>query len=202
MDDNRFRQMLRVDRTQFAHLLSLIENDDVFAKCSGKQFPVDIQLAVVLYRLGSSGESASIRKIASTFGIGDGGTLTKITRRVFKAFLKQLHLYIYWPDPTERSEIVRETFNELPFCVGYVDGTEIKLAEAPIKNHEAFFSRNHVYAIKAQMVCDYKRKIRDVVVGYSGSTHDAKIFKNQAIFFLAPFLLRFFPLAHFLLRLH
>ncbi|GBP11003.1 hypothetical protein EVAR_72513_1 [Eumeta japonica] len=69
MDDNRFRQMLRVDRTQFAHLLSLIENDDVFAKCSGKQFPVDIQLAVVLYRLGFSGESASIRKLRQLLGL-------------------------------------------------------------------------------------------------------------------------------------
>lgn len=182
MDENRFRQMLRVSREQFAHLLSLICSDKVFTKCTGKQFPIDLQLAIVLFRLGSSGESASIAKIATFFGIGDGGTLVKITKRIFSAFLKLIQQYIFWPDSTERSEIVRETFSELPFCIGYVDGTEIKLAEAPVKNHVDYFSRCHIYALKAQIVCDYELKIRHVVTGYSGSTHDSKMLKNCSLY--------------------
>ena len=181
-DDNRFRQMLRVSRSQFHFLLGLIANDEVFQKSPERQFQVELQLAIVLFRLGSSGESASISKIASVFGVGDGGTLIKITQRVFKAFLKLQSQYLYWPDSNERSEIVRETFDELPFCIGYIDGTEIKLAEAPCKNHEAFHSRTRIYSVKVQVVCDRHLKIRHVVTGYCGSTHDAKIFKNCSIF--------------------
>lgn len=42
MDENRFRQMLHVDRAQFNHLLSLIANDEVFTKCKNKQFFVEL----------------------------------------------------------------------------------------------------------------------------------------------------------------
>lgn len=41
--------------------------------------------------------------------------------------------------------------HELPFCIGYLDSTEIKLAEAPVKNQEAYFSRKYQYSIKLQV---------------------------------------------------
>lgn len=47
---------------------------------------------------------------------------------------------IYWPDSTERSEIVRESFKRVNY-----------------------FSRYHIYALKAQVVCDYQRKILPVM---------------------------------------
>lgn len=183
LDSDRFRQMLRMERHQFDLLLSLISDDEEFQKPHAcKQFSIGLQLAIVLYRLGSSGENASVRKIATTFGVGDGGTLSKITNRVFRALIKQLPKYIFWPNNEERKKIVAETYHELPLCIGYIDGTEIKLAEAPVVDHEAYFSRNHIYSIKAQVVCDNKLRIRDVVVGSPGSSHDAKIFKNCSIF--------------------
>lgn len=85
-DDGRFLQMLRVSKIQFAHLMHLFSDDISFhTRNSHFQLPVDLQLSIVLYRLGSSGTSASVRKIATTFGVGDGGTLHKITQRVFSA---------------------------------------------------------------------------------------------------------------------
>lgn len=88
LDDIRFTQMLRVRRDIFNYICSKIENSPVFhGSNSILQFPVQIQLAVTLFRLGSNGESASIRKIAALFGIGDGGTIDNITKRVFKVRL-------------------------------------------------------------------------------------------------------------------
>ncbi|KAI8115356.1 Protein ANTAGONIST OF LIKE HETEROCHROMATIN PROTEIN 1 [Lucilia cuprina] len=183
LDENRFRQMLRVERKQFLMLCDLIRNDPEFTKAhSSKQFTVELQLAIVLFHLGSSGESASIKKIATIFGVGDGGTILTITKRIFKAFLRLQSEYIYWPDESERNQIVLDTFDELPFCIGYIDGTEIKLAESPVEDHTSYFSRNHVYSIKAQVVCDYKRKIRHIVVGHPGSWHDARIYRNSSLF--------------------
>lgn len=86
--------------------------------------------------------------------------------------------FIYWPNELEREKIVSDTFHELPYCVGYVDGTEIKLAEKPFDDPEAYFSRKHIYSMKVQAVCDHKRKIRHIVLGYPGSVHDARIYNN------------------------
>ncbi|XP_037932573.1 protein ALP1-like [Teleopsis dalmanni] len=173
---------MRVNKNQFAYLVALISEAEIFKKANGsKQFPIGLHLAIVLYRLGSSGESASIRKVAATFGIGDGATLMKITQRIFSVFITLLTKYIVWPSSSEQEQIISDTYNELPFCIGYIDGTEIKIADAPQINHEKYFSRNHIYSIKLQAVCDYKLRIRDVVVGYAGSTHDAKVFSNSIL---------------------
>lgn len=160
-------------------ILQLIKHDEVFNnKRAYKQFPVEIQLMIVLYRLGSYGEGASITKIATFFGIGDGGTIQIITDRVFKAILNLKTNFLSWPEASERRELVAKTFHELPHCIGYVDGTEIKLAEKPSDDPEAYFSRKHVYSLKVQAVCDYRKKIRHMVLGYPGSVHDSRVFNN------------------------
>ncbi|XP_046807324.1 protein ANTAGONIST OF LIKE HETEROCHROMATIN PROTEIN 1-like isoform X2 [Lucilia cuprina] len=175
-DDNRFNRLLP---SEFAYILDLIEDDDVFnTKWRKTQFPIELQLKIVLFRLGDGG---SVRKVASIFGIGDGGTIQKITKRVFKAILKLKNKFLYWPSETERMAIILKTQQELPGCIGYIDGSEIKLAEAPHKNHELYFSRKTQYAIKVQAVCDYKLSIRQVTIGYPGSVHDAKIFLHSPL---------------------
>ncbi|KAL7739311.1 hypothetical protein ACLKA6_002649 [Drosophila palustris] len=134
--DGRFKQMLRVSKYQFANMVNLIKADEVFSTAGIRQIPVDLQLAIVLFRLGSSGSSASVRKICTIFGIGDGGTLAKITDRVFTAILRLMPKYIQWPNVAERQQLVERTFEELPHCLGYIDGSEIKLFEKPAKCHE------------------------------------------------------------------
>uniref|UniRef100_A0A0K8VC70 Putative nuclease HARBI1 n=1 Tax=Bactrocera latifrons TaxID=174628 RepID=A0A0K8VC70_BACLA len=182
-DENRFRQMLRVSKEQFNKIFNLIKNDPEFNKAhSSKQIPVDLQLAIVLYRLGSCGEGAALKKIATLFGVGDGGTLSIITKRVFSAILRLRDSFLFWPNETERSEIVHATYSEMPFCIDYIDGTEIKLAESPVIDPTSFFSRKHIYSIKAQIVCDYKLKIRHVMVGHVGSWHDARVYRSSSLF--------------------
>jgi len=43
---------------------------------------IEIQLAVFLFRVGHNGNGCSYFNIAQKFGIGDGGTIVNITRRV------------------------------------------------------------------------------------------------------------------------
>lgn len=70
LDESRFRELVRVSWSNFKILLELIQTDEIFnGPRSSKQIPVSIQLMIVLYRLGSSGEGATITKIASFFGI-------------------------------------------------------------------------------------------------------------------------------------
>lgn len=181
-DDSRFNQMIRVRPEEFLHILDLIKDDDVFhTSPKTAQLPIDMQLKIVLYLLGSSGDGLSIRKVATLFGVGDGGTIQKVTKRVFKAILNLKDKFLSWPNAEERQQILFATKDEMPGCVGYIDGSEIKLSEAPGKDHELFFSRKRQYAVKVQAVCDYKLRIRQLTIGYPGSVHDAKIFLNSPL---------------------
>lgn len=79
LDDDRFKSVFRVNRITFSKLLAFIKDHPVFEHKRRKpQLRVDVQLLVALYRLGSYGEGSSILKVASLFGIGDGGTIQNI----------------------------------------------------------------------------------------------------------------------------
>ncbi|XP_054085161.1 uncharacterized protein LOC128921451 [Zeugodacus cucurbitae] len=162
LDENRFKNITRVTWKTFDAIL-------------------DPQLAIVLYRLGSSGKGATLSKIAGLFGISDGGIIQNLTERIFNALLKYKDQFLFWPNTEERRKLVLETSTELPNCIGYVDGTEIPLAEKPSQDPEAYFSRKHIYSVKAQAVCDHRLQIRHLVLGFPGSVHDARIFNNSEL---------------------
>ncbi|GAB0095856.1 protein ANTAGONIST OF LIKE HETEROCHROMATIN PROTEIN 1 [Sergentomyia squamirostris] len=180
-DDSRLLQYIRVSREEFTFILHEICTDPVFIAKSGNQMPVEKQLALVLYRLGSFGDSSSIAKIAALFGIGDGGTLDNVTHRVLTAILNLKTKYLNWPNAEERRQIVQNTYHELPGCVGYIDGTELPLAEAPILDPDSYFSRKKRHSIKATIICDYQHRVRYLATGVPGSVHDAKMFANMAL---------------------
>lgn len=73
-----------------------------------------------------------------------------------------------WPSRTIRKQICQYTNDELPGCVGYLDGTEIRLSEAPTVNHEDYFSRTHQYSIKMQAICNFNLQIIYITIGYPG----------------------------------
>lgn len=102
----------------------------------------------MLFRLGSNGDSASIRKTATLFGVGDGGTVINITDGVIAAVINLKSKFLFWPSREERGKIAANTMHELRGCIGYIDATEIKLAESPIKDQEFYFSRKKQYSIE------------------------------------------------------
>ena len=62
---SQFEQMLHVSPHIFDIVLSLIEHHPVFQNNSNRpQVPVEVQLAVTLYRMGHYGNGASIQDIA------------------------------------------------------------------------------------------------------------------------------------------
>jgi hypothetical protein len=88
MDDFRFKQFLRVSRSDFSFILRLIENHEVFhGKNSSKQFPVPKQLAIALHKMGFEGSGSSLANVAALFGVSDGGTIMTVTFRIIKVWL-------------------------------------------------------------------------------------------------------------------
>lgn len=66
-------------------------------------------------------------------------------------------------------------------CVGYVDGTEIPLEYKPGIDHVSYFSKERIYSMKMQGVCDFSLLIRQITVGYPGSVHDARIYNSTRL---------------------
>ncbi|KAG2062625.1 hypothetical protein BDR04DRAFT_1040075, partial [Suillus decipiens] len=68
--------MLHVSSEIFQVILNLIEDHPVFYNNSNNaQVPVQIQLAVTLYRMGQYGNGASIEDIAHFAGISEGAVV-------------------------------------------------------------------------------------------------------------------------------
>ena len=54
--------------------------------------------------------------------------------------------FVFWPSVNEREKLEEEISNELQGCIGWVDGTDIKLATAPWrKDKDGFFDKDKVY---------------------------------------------------------
>lgn len=116
LDNERFKSMVRVDKKEFQLILNQIK-DDPLLNNTGKHSLTE-QLSTVLYKLGSSGEGASVRKISNLFGMSDGGYIGNVTKKIFAVILKKRKEYINWPNKEERGEIVKTSMTELPYCIG------------------------------------------------------------------------------------
>jgi hypothetical protein len=49
--------------------------------------------------------------------------------------------FVFWPDANERAGL---EFEGLPGCVGMMDGTDIKLEDAPCLDSESYYDKNKV----------------------------------------------------------
>jgi len=47
----------------------------------------------------------------------------------------------YWPDTEERQQL---EVDDLPGCIAFMDGTDIKLEDAPCMDRESYYDKNKV----------------------------------------------------------
>ena len=139
----------------FDELIKKIEGHVVFQNNSPmKQFPVQVQLAVALYRFGHNGNAASVGGVAQWGGISEGAVV-KYTHRVIIAFLTLHDITIRWPSEEDK-EVVKEWVERASCAVwheGYcmVDGTLIPLFKKPSHHGKAYFNRKSNYSLNVQV---------------------------------------------------
>ncbi|CAH1980097.1 unnamed protein product [Acanthoscelides obtectus] len=71
--------------------------------------------------------------------------------------------------------------DEFPGVIGVIVGTHIEIDKTQ-GDSDSYLNRKNFFSIQAQVVCDHKRKIRDIFVGYPGSVHDSRVFRTSPLF--------------------
>lgn len=85
----------------------------------------------------------------------------------------------YWPNEEKRLEISRKI--GVPGCVGFLDGTELRLKDKPCRLHESFFNYKKFYSISAQAVADSENRILFWYVGPPGAVHDSRAYRQTPL---------------------
>ena len=68
-------------------------------------------------------------------------------------------------------------------CAGAIDGSHIPIT-TPLENHAAYVNSKSFHSLVMQALVDDRYLFRDIVVGWPGSVHDARVFSNSELYTL------------------
>ena len=69
----------------------------------------------------------------------------------------------------------------MPHCAGAIDGSHIPV-KPPALNHTDYHNRKSCYSVVLQAVVDHNYLFRDVMVGWPGSIHDARVLAHSQLY--------------------
>ena len=139
---------------------------------------------VTLLSLWMLANMETFRQVSDRFDTG-----TAQAYRWFAFFVKmfsgKLGEYIVWP-PRSRFASVLSKFDDLrersfPDAFGAVDGCHIAI-KCPTVDSASYYNRKGFHSLLLQGICDAEQRFMDVYVGWPGSTHDARVWKNSPIY--------------------
>lgn len=182
LSDKEFKFHFRVSREAFWELVLLLQNHEAFQRTSRKgrgPKPPSHQLLILLKYYGCEGNCASSIAISNFFGIG-AGVVDGCRNKALEALMSLESQVYFWPTADERKAIASRIKEQylFPNCVGLIDGTLLPLAYKPILHGENYLSRKKFYALVALVVCDDQARVLYYHVGWPGSVHDNRVWRN------------------------
>ena len=174
----------RVSKDTFNYILSEITVDITRKSTKLRQaISPEKRLAITLYYIGSTSE---YRTVANLFGVSTAFVCLCV-KDVCLAILKKLKTrFLSIPQGDDLREVIRlyKLKWGFPVCAGAIDGTHIAI-QAPNENHTDYVNRKSYHSIVMQAVVDCRYLFRDIVVGWPGSVHDARVLSNSELYNLA-----------------
>ena len=147
-----------------------------------KAVEVEKKVALFLYFIAST---ASYRTLSNLFGSSRGFVCICI-RKVAAAVLRKLKpKYMSVAKGDELARVIANYKEKwgFPICAGAIDGTHIPIS-TPQQNHASYINRKSYHSIVMQALVDSSYLFRDIVVGWPGSVHDARVFSNSQLYAL------------------
>ena len=178
--NEQWYENFRVRKETFEFILNKISRDITHKDTTmRKAISPRRRLALTFYYLASTAE---YRTISNLFGVSVSFVCNCI-KEVCEAIRRHSSNVIKFPTGVEILQVIQEYENKwgFPMCAGCIDGTHIPIL-APNENHKDYVNRKGFHSIQMQAVVDSRYLFRDVVVGWPGSVHDARVLSNSAIF--------------------
>ncbi|KAK5648124.1 hypothetical protein RI129_003016 [Pyrocoelia pectoralis] len=178
--DEQFTKHFRLSRKIVDLLKAEFETSEYFPKKDTGFTRVTSEKCILAFLWFIGNEGATYRDVADRFNLSMS-TLHGIIEKVTYFLSNRSKQFIVWPSIQERVEIESEFANMgFPGAIGVIDGTHIKI-DRPAEDSESYLNKKKYHSIHMQIICDDKRKIRDVFVGYPGSVYDARVFRKSPI---------------------
>ncbi|XP_033757860.1 putative nuclease HARBI1 [Pecten maximus] len=179
--DRDFRRDFRISRNTFERLsVELTPQIEYRERSDGKE-GLSVRKQILIYLWYISNQD-SMREISRLFGTSPS-TVHRCVRRVSEALSNIRHKIIQWPD-FEGQTLISEAIEDkvgIPNVIGFIDGTHIRLTKVP-SNDTDYVNRKGYPSIVLQLIVDDSLLIRDCYVGWPGSTHDARVYRNSPIY--------------------
>lgn len=92
--------------------------------------------------------------------------------------------YLQWPTEEEKISIKRhfKRYYGFPDVVGCIDGTLLRLYQAPSQDRNSYATRKNCFTFGATGVCDHRGVFIYFSTGYVGSIHDSAVYKDGKLF--------------------
>ncbi|XP_050314811.1 putative nuclease HARBI1 [Anthonomus grandis grandis] len=188
--EETFFEHFRLSREKVNYLGELFGNSQFFHHQAGQfgYIPASDQILIYLWYAGH--QTASFRDVGDRFNI----TISSVNRiiRRLTLFLSNMspeiksaeikcQQNIKWPNDDEK-RISEEHFrrNGFPNNIGAIDGSHVKI-DKPVNDPDSYINRKGYYSIQVQAVCNHQRKIIDCFIGYPGSVHDSRVYRNSPL---------------------
>ena len=170
----------RISKSMFDYIVREIQ-DEIVQKNTPMRKAISPRkrTAITLYYMSSTAE---YRTIANLFGVSTPFVCLCI-RDVCKAIKKLKNDFLKVPKGEDLREVMR-LYKEkwgFPSCAGAIDGTHIPI-QAPLENRTDYINRKSYHSIVMQALVDSKYLFRDVVIGWPGSVHDARVLSNSELY--------------------
>lgn len=173
-----FRKHFRLSKETFQEIVREIGPEIAKEeRTKGKRpLTVEKQILICLWYVCNT---TSMREIALLFGLSTS-TVFECINSVCGALCTIRSRVIAWPD-ADRQEAISQNFeleSRIPGLVGAIDGTHIALNGIP-EGDVDYINRKGYPSLQLQVVVDDLRLFTDTYVGWLGSTHDARVFRNS-----------------------
>ncbi|KAI4454136.1 hypothetical protein MML48_1g11491 [Holotrichia oblita] len=187
-NEREFIMHFRLRKTMVNSLVDKFQSSDEYQKLNGHGGfqPLSAQRYILIFLWFVGHEAASYRDVADRFGITLAG-LYNILTRVADFILTMKSDVIRLPNNIEKDRTKQHYLEQkgFPGIIGSIDGSHIRI-DKPLQDKDSYINRKQYFSIHMQGIANEKRKFIDVWIGYPGSVHDARVFRESAIYNILP----------------
>jgi len=137
------------------------------------------QVLILLYFMCSQ---STEYQIAQIFGVSDS-TVCKCIEHLINILYEDCRsALIRWPSRDRIAQVVQafKSKRDIDGVIGALDGCHIAIA-CPGDNAADYVNRKGFYSVILQAVCDNNLYFTDVYIGWPGSVHDARVYRNSPL---------------------